>query len=254
MKRPDPKREPEQLGKLLSFVREQVGARDGSTFTKMLETREAELAEAASRRRVRNRTAILKESGVEIPEDDVTAIAEDRLGGVQCDERCATFRARNENTADCQRYHSDAMVKRWLARAGSTIGPRVPQFLALCGPTGVGKTVACAWVIAEYGGGHAVAAMDLVDAQRSRASALFGTRVLVVDDLGTEDAEPRRFASALNNVINKRHRDRWKLTLFTSNLSRAALVARYDTRTIERIRRLGYIADVLGKNMREAME
>lgn len=245
---------PEKLGDLLSFVRQQVGPGGDSTFTRMLAIREAELAKEALARRIRLRAHLVKESEIEIPEDDAMAIAEDRLGGVQCDERCATFRARNEDTADCKRYHSDAMVKRWLARAGAAFGPPPPQFLALCGPTGVGKTVACAWVIAEYGGGHAVAAMDLVDAQRSRPKALFESRVLVIDDLGTEDSDPRRFASALNNVINKRHRVRWKLTLFTSNLSRAALAARYDQRTIHRIRRLGYIADVLGKNMREAME
>lgn len=243
---------PERIGNLLSFIRDRGG--DDSAFMRMLEVREAEVATAAQRRRARSRSLVLRASGIDVTAEDILAIAEDRLGGVECDEACATFRARHEDTRDCRDYHCDNLVRRWLTRASAPVGGPVPQFLALCGPTGIGKTVAAAWAIAEVGQGIAISSTELMQARKERAAALWGARILVLDDLGTEQDEPGKFASALYDLINKRQRERWMLTLITSNLSRTALVARYDARTVQRIRHRGYIADVLGRDMRRGME
>lgn len=247
----------ESIGSVLEFVRKK-GA--DPSFLRMLEIREAELQEARRKRAIRSRRQHLEASGIDITERDIQQIAEEKLSGVECDDFCRAFEHRQleergpDRARPCRDYHADSIVKRWLAQVENigTFG-RIPQFLALCGGTGKGKTVACAWAIAELGTGTAVAAIDLMQARRERDRALRDARLLVIDDLGTEDCEPARFGAALCAVVNQRQRG-GRLTLVTTNLSRHALSARYDERTIHRMRALGYFADVLGRNMRTPLE
>jgi DNA replication protein DnaC len=173
-------------------------------------------AEREQRARARHRREFRAAAVERMPvtEEDARRIIEDKL-----DDR-----------------HALRVVKRWLEAAPC-------PWLVLSGGTGTGKTVAAAYAAAELGGMY-VSAPELRPlftrsawdrgADRDRAEALMTTRLLVIDDLGTEVDEPEKFASELFKVLNARQRLR---TIVTTNLSPERLLdpKRYTDRVVDRL-------------------
>lgn len=189
-----------------------------------------ELAPALAEVERQARIDRLKDSGIAevITPADVAAVAADAL-----DET-----------------HALRAVRRWVnARSGSATSPYA--FLGLLGATGRGKTVAGAWLVARLGGAY-VTAEALRRAytghwrDRQKFERLTSTRVVVLDDVGTE-AEEESARACMFELINLRSRG-W--TLLTSNLSREEFDERYDDRTLGRIEGNGALVQVKGTDLR----
>lgn len=130
-----------------------------------------------------------------------------------------------------------------------------PLFVLL-GPTGRGKTVACAWAIAESGGRYMTAkklerlflaqygvALDEQD-QTMQYQGL-----LVVDDVGTE-LKRDQFTSSLYELVNARQ-GAGRRTVITSNMGRKEFEGRYrDARLLSRLKRAEF-AQIAGSDLRE---
>jgi len=129
---------------------------------------------------------------------------------------------------DLDEWHSVQATRSWLSsRDGKSC-------LVLAGTTGVGKTVAAADALAAEGG-LLVSANEFVIA----FAAMFGheaearermlkTRLLVVDDIGTED-DHGRMTSALVALLSKRASAQWSPTIMTTNMSVNEFAKRYDS-------------------------
>jgi hypothetical protein len=149
-------------------------------------------------------------------------------------------------------------VYAWLDVVHGRVPPRkdgrVPSVLLLCGALGVGKTVACAYAIAEEGGSYTVA-MHLPDRVNPRVwsekTKPLSGNLVVVDDVGTEPGEMASSVEAsLFDVIDRRMGQRRALTLITSNLSPQAFQEHYDPRLIDRLRDCGQYVPLHGESMR----
>jgi DNA replication protein DnaC len=147
----------------------------------------------------------------------------------------------------CESTRALELVRQWLAS-------RVPV-LALFGPRGVGKTVAAAWGLARTPGRY-IEAASLCTMRRENFGApsegyLRAARagLLVVDELGTEpnidDAQ-----ATLHDIVNRRQRLP-RRTLLLGNLDRGAFLARYDGRTLDRLREIAAIRKIDGDSMRK---
>jgi DNA replication protein DnaC len=137
-------------------------------------------------------------------------------------------------------------VKRWL-----DVSPTA--WLVLSGGTGTGKTVAAAYAAAELGGVYVTAKQLrplVIKAMWSNekhpapplAHAMMTSKLLIIDDLGTEDDDAEKFGSALFEVLNRRLALR---TIITTNLSPSDLLdpKRYGERVVDRIRHLTTTSD-----------
>lgn len=231
-------------------------------FVESLAEREASLAAAATRQAINARRRALAASEIKLAPNDYERIANDDLIetlALRLVRRWVT----DHRQWDCAHVKPGPgpMCRQCGADLGVPRGPQPLRFLGLLGPVSIGKTVACAWACANIGG-HAIKAADvpriLRDYDRDeRATRILMCRLLVIDDLGTEpgrDGSPGQyFASALYELIDARLSRRKCLTLVTSNLSRADIVARYEPRTITRIDHDGWFSEKLGtKSLRRA--
>jgi hypothetical protein len=153
--------------------------------------------------------------------------------------------------------HSLGLVMSWHERFhGRRPGAHVP-IVVLLGPTGRGKTVAGAWLIAEEGGKY-VSALELAkrlctmhwrDANWS--AEVLSARVVVLDDVGTEPESDRDAAiAAMFEFVNKRQALAKAFTLITANLTRAEFDARYGERTVARIMHSGRFVEAKGQDLR----
>jgi DNA replication protein DnaC len=133
-------------------------------------------------------------------------------------------------------------VRKWVST------PSAPRGIALQGGTGCGKTVACAFAIAEFGG-QIRSAAQVVRSFGSKAAhavedqeLMLSCRVLLLDDLGAEHARDREWmVVALRELLESRQSLR---TLITTNLSRLALSHAYgDERIASRLERVVWVAD-----------
>ena len=113
------------------------------------------------------------------------------------------------------------------------------RWLVLSGPTGIGKSVAAAHAVVLAGHGRWLdvwTACRASDGKRDRNDRTLWercetTRLLIVDDLGTEDAETRdRMTRTLVARDNAGMR-----TIVTTNLAPPDLARMYDRRLIDRI-------------------
>lgn len=196
----------------------------------------------ARRQQARRRDAVV-ESGIHVTPEDVEAVA----SGVY------------QDGSPWIETLAVKITRAWL-RGGAAVrsGPR-PRFLGLFGGTGVGKTVAAAWAIAEQGGGLAVSAGELgrlmlgFRRDDARVERILRTRLLVVDDLGTEPSTIRDFGAALFELVDTRQ-TRDVLTILTSNGTEAEFVARYGDRTYQRMCHSGVVGSVAGRNLRTGDE
>lgn len=136
----------------------------------------------------------------------------------------------------------------WLTRRPTDIpGYSLPlrgdeSFLMLASAKGgEGKSMAAAWCLAQHAG-RWISASELVQirAESYSRAEWVEAGLLVVDDAGTETlTEWGR--GRIYDVIAQRIAD-GRLTLVTSNVSRAAFIERYDPRFERRIAESGYFA------------
>ncbi len=138
--------------------------------------------------------------------------------------------------------------------------------IVLLGGTGTGKTflAGCAAEFALSRGESvtAVTAFDFVqralnyhttfdDRKQSYIRPLLDSSLLIIDDLGTESVFKNITLEYLYTVLNERMYKN-KLTLFTSNLSSDAILARYGERIYSRLfdKALSYVAALSGDDLR----
>jgi DNA replication protein DnaC len=133
-------------------------------------------------------------------------------------------------------------VRKWVST------PSAPRGIALQGGTGCGKTVACAFAIAELGG-QIRSAAQVVRSFGSKAGhavedqeLMLSCRLLLLDDLGAEHPRDREWmVVALRELLESRQSLR---TLITTNLSRSALSQAYaDERIASRLERVVWVVD-----------
>ena len=144
-------------------------------------------------------------------------------------------------------------VRGWRKNRASLESPMT--MLVILGETGRGKTVASLWLMAELGGVY-VTAEELRRLSRSYGGRdrddldrLIKARVLVVDDVGTEQDEESA-ASAMFEVVNRRMGLARGWTILTGNLTTAQFQARYGERTTRRIHHQGAFVEVSGGDLR----
>jgi DNA replication protein DnaC len=148
------------------------------------------------------------------------------------------------------------VVRRWVAYQAGLRARGACPILALLGGPGVGKTVAAAWLLLSEGGRYVTAGelarlsrADWGD-ERAAHDRLLASRVLVVDELGTEGERAAAAATqAIHEVVDQRQSSS-RLTLLIGNIGRAELRQRYDARTIDRLRAVAKIVELSGESMR----
>lgn len=119
------------------------------------------------------------------------------------------------------------LVQAWLT------GHR--RVLGLFGPPDAGKTVAAAYALARVPGLYVEADELAADRKGKLRARALRVELLVIDELGAEDDE-RRARAALNDTLNRRLRRR---TLLLGNIDAGTFEARYDERTLSRLREVG---------------
>lgn len=125
--------------------------------------------------------------------------------------------------------------------------------LLMLGTRGTGKTVAAAWIVSRHPYARYVKAREFVRLSMAafgddhlRYAELLEAPLLVIDDLGTE-RDRERGKEALHDVVD----DRLALpTIVISNMDKEAFKARYDARTIDRLREVGTAVEFAGPSLR----
>jgi DNA replication protein DnaC len=124
--------------------------------------------------------------------------------------------------------------------------------LVLAGPRGCGKTLAAAAACWERDGRFLdVARLARTSSYDDEAmSVLERTRLLAIDDLGTEYADAKgAFASRLDGLINARYAAARK-TIVTTNCNLADFKARFGDRIADRLREGGRFFELSEASMR----
>lgn len=131
---------------------------------------------------------------------------------------------------------------------------RSPQrFLVVLGSTGIGKSVAAAWAIAEIGGLYLTAdelrrafAQEHNEARKLRRE-LFREPFVVVDELFTEGGFPADAKRAVQELVDGRQRLR---TILMGNETVDEFAERYGQRVVERVRHQGTLVHIAGDSLR----
>lgn len=166
--------------------------------------------------------------------------------------------------------HSRAPEDTEATRAARQFLQGTQTFLVLCGERGLGKTTAAAVVVREYLRRDALtsrptsadppapalferatsfARMSAYDAEDRRYfESLCRARLLVLDDVGTETLAGVATA-LLDELVDTRYGHRRRMVI-TSNLSPAAIRARYGERIADRLRESGLVVALAGASMR----
>jgi hypothetical protein len=141
----------------------------------------------------------------------------------------------------------DSIVAFKLVRAWLTSGQ---QHLVLCGPVGVGKSVAAAHALLVSGGAwiSASEAGSVAIEDRDRMKRLERANLLVIDDVGTEIDKGWSIAT-IRKLVEGRA-DRMLRTLITSNLVRSSFELILEARAVDRILGDGEIVEFGGKSLR----
>lgn len=147
------------------------------------------------------------------------------------------------------------LVLSWASKPASDI-TRITPALCIVGERGHGKTVAGAWLVADYDGRYAKAD-DLVRLHRAqygedrdRWESLLSARWLVVDEIGAESSDLARVRAMLEALIDQRQSPR-RRTLLLGNITRAEFHARFSDRAESRWSEMGYTLELrAGRDMR----
>lgn len=209
----------------LARARRAVATPDAlAAYERTLEqARDLEARAARSRRR-----KLLSEAGVPLTDAMATALVDGTL----------------QSTRALQ------ITSSWLA------GPR--SVLVLLGTPGTGKTVAAAHAaLTRISRGPLVYVREGVLARWSMFArydrewaAAVSCATLIVDELGTAGARDLDAArQGLLRMVDDRM-GRGRRTVMVGNLTADDLGRRYDERLLDRLREIGYLAEVSGKSMR----
>jgi IstB-like ATP binding protein len=161
-------------------------------------------------------------------------------------------------SGDLDENRALVIVRRWLdpkSPPALNLAGNPTKFLMLLGEKGLGKTVAAAWAIAEYGGyylsgpGLRALAESTHWGDRDRRENVLNARLVVLDDMGTEDLTGPTM-SYFNQLINERQGARF-MTLITGNIKAGDLEERYDERAADRIIHQGTIFELTGDSLRQ---
>lgn len=177
----------------------------------------------------RAQLAALAESGIQLAQGDDRAIVDKTI----------------------RRTRALEIVDRW---AGD---PKGRPILVLSGAIGTGKTLAAGVLVANAKTGRVIAARQLSETVIPFAAEIargvqplnLTARLLVLDDLGTEDPKrDRRWTEAFATFIDARQCH--GRTLITSNLKRADFRERYDARIVSRLNASAKAVELVGESMR----
>lgn len=216
-------------------LEERFGIRRPAHLLTEAEAREFDRGIKLSERRERLERSPIQDS---LAEGDTKRVLEDRI----------------------HRTNALAVVQRWVGGWSGQASTVVRPWLIVAGNTGVGKTLAAAWAIAEVGGRY-VRWPELMqdmralgrrgslreqEATRHELRAKYGCAgLLIVDELGIEgetDEERVNARAALHELVEMRQR--WThRTMVLTNKPSAELAERfeaglYDPRTRSRLERL----------------
>lgn len=154
---------------------------------------------------------------------------------------------------DIKRDRVHEVIHRWVDRA-----PDGRRVLILTGGTGAGKTFAAGYLMALRCTGVACMSVDLGrrlapykhELEQGVRPLSLSERLIVLDDLGTEDTKDRRWADAWVRFVERRQS--YGETVITTNLDAAALRARYaDERIIDRLDSCAHVVTVGDKSKRK---
>ncbi len=171
-----------------------------------------------------SREARLSRSGLELPEEDRDAILHDRLGATLALDKTKAFATGRDS------------------------------FLLLSGPTGRGKTLACAWLLAERGG-YCVTGPKLVRLQasagfdrssRDQLDNLHAAHTVLLDELARDDDLQKHEKTAVFELINARV-GAGKRTLVTTNRAPLYLHKRYESFVYNRLTAQGNVVLLEGE-------
>lgn len=163
-----------------------------------------------------SREARLSRSGLELPAEDRDNILCDRLDRTLALEKTKEFAAGRDS------------------------------FLLLSGPTGRGKTLACAWMLANLGG-FCVTGPKLVRLQasagfdrssRDQLDNLHSAHTVLLDELARDDDLQKHEKTAVFELINARV-SAGKRTLVTTNRAPLFLLKRYEAFVFNRLHAQG---------------
>lgn len=167
-------------------------------------------------------------------------------------ERCGVLRFVTDRMAGALRANRLAETAA-LAATRDWLSGSLPV-LCLLGTVGRGKTIAAAWLLGEIGG-HYIRARELADIfsardweARRRRDALLESRLVVVDDLGTERAL-KEASEAITELVDGRQSMRTRTVLIT-NLTMQSLADRMDARTVSRLKANAHFHVDAGDDMR----
>jgi hypothetical protein len=156
---------------------------------------------------------------------------------------------------ECIATHAMRLVRAWHQLFADRDANECPRVLTLVGPTGRGKTMAGAWLIAIEGGVY-VSALELRKRLLSGhwrdiewADRILRSRIVVLDDVGTETGDSDALAATFE-LVNQRMGSDGALTLITCNLTGEEFAKRYGERTVRRIEHDGRIVEVKGEDLR----
>lgn len=147
-----------------------------------------------------------------------------------------------------------------LAVAREFFEQRGPQFLALLGSGGVGKTVAGVWLLREVmrDGGRAevirgrdlAAFSDFDEDDRWRLERICTADAVLVDDLEDADIGTPRGRAVFRDWFERRMQRPHFRTVITSNLSRKALATCVGPRIVDRLAECGMSEEWQGEQSR----
>jgi DNA replication protein DnaC len=125
--------------------------------------------------------------------------------------------------------------------------------LVISGVRGAGKTVAAAWLVAQYPFARFIDVSRLARLSRyseEDMAPLEECALLAIDDLGTEYADDKgSFMATLDGLVNARYADE-RRTVITTNLQANTFKARYGERIADRIREAGRFVELASKSLR----
>lgn len=124
-----------------------------------------------------------------------------------------------------------AANKQMFAMAQSFLDDDGVRTAVFSGPSGIGKSIMAAWVLAQRGGLLVQPPPVFDNEWNARVRQALKTGFVVVDDLGTE---PQGMTGTFERLIEQRH-DAGRKTLITTNLRPQEFARVYSARMIDRI-------------------
>jgi DNA replication protein DnaC len=162
-------------------------------------------------------------------------------------------------------------IKDWYAARHPTSGvsPHAPPWFIMCGPRGIGKSTAAAYVLARQRGVYTTMPLMLADysawkkskpeeRHKTAFAKLRQSGAVVLDEVGTEkDHEAELAREAMFAFVNGRQSHRTD-TLVLTNMTGQQMADRirsgtYDERTHPRLQALAVLVGFKGESLRKVV-